>query len=450
MKTEEIRDSAEQAYIFGYPLLLMDITAETATAVPRPQGAKAPRNQFAHLESYPDPSFIEVVSPNADTLYSSAFLDLCRGPMVLSLPDTGGRYYLMPMLDAWTNVFASPGTRTTGSGRHDFAITGPDWTGSLPEGIEQIKAPTHLVWIVGRTYCAGPADYDAVHAIQAQYKMTPLSAWGQPYTPPENVDVDPNVDPKTPAVDQVDDLRLADYFHRLAMLMKDNPPSSADRGVVSQIEKIGIVPGEPFDPTVLTPVTAKALKEGFVAGRAMVVKAARNPGGAKVINRNGWTYSLSAGSSGSDYLFRASVARIGLGANLAEDALYLRSTADVNGQKLIGKNTYVLHFNKNELPPARAFWSVTMYNHRNFFVPNPIGRYAIGDRNNLKFNSDGSLDIYIQHERPEAEKESNWLPAPAEEFHVIMRLYWPKPEALNGVWIAPPIHRMEEKQILAA
>jgi hypothetical protein len=450
MKTEEIRQSSEQAYIFGYPLLLMEIAASTATAVPRAQGLKAPRNQFAHLERYPDPSFIELASPNADTLYSSAFLDLCREPLVLSLPDTGGRYFLMPMLDAWTNVFASPGTRTTGNHRRNFAITGPDWSGSLPEGLEQIKAPTNLAWIFGRTYCAGPADYQAVHEIQAQYKLTPLSAWGQPYTPPENMDVDPNVDPKTPPVDQLDDLRLTDYFHRLAMLMKDNPPLPADRTVIGQIERIGIVPGEPFDPTVLTPVTAKALKEGFIAGRAMVVKASRNPSGERIMHRNGWSYALSAGTYGTDYLFRAAVARIELGANLAEDAVYLRIATDINGRKLTGINNYVLHFDKDKLPPARAFWSLTMYNHRQFFVSNPIGRYAIGDRDNLKHNPDGSLEIYIQHQRPDTDKQQNWLPAPEEEFNIVMRIYWPKTEVLEGTWSAPPIQPVEESKILAA
>jgi hypothetical protein len=450
MKPDEIRDIAEEAYIYGFPLLLMDITAQSGTAVPRPQAYQAPRNQFAHLESYPDPSFTEVVSPNADTLYSSAFLDLSHEPMLLSVPDTSGRYYLMPILDAWTNVFASPGTRTTGNGQRDFAITGPDWAGALPEGVEQIKAPTNLAWIIGRTYCAGPADYEAVHKIQAQYKLTPLSAWGKSYSPPENVDVDPNVDPKTPPVDQLDDLRLPDYFHRLAMLMKDNPPAPADRPVVRQLVKIGIVAGEPFDPTVLTPITAKALKEGFIAGRAIVIKTSKSPSGARMINRNGWSYGLNAGSYGTDYLFRAAIARAGLGANLPEDAVYPRIVTDVNGQKLSGRNRYVLHFDKEQMPPARAFWSLTMYNPRQFFVPNSIGRYAIGDRDKMKFNPDGSLDIYIQHERPEQERESNWLPAPAEEFNIIMRIYWPKPEVLEGTWTAPPIRLAGEPRLMAA
>ncbi len=439
MKPDEIRDIAEETYIFGFPLLLMDITAETFTAVPRAQEFRAPRNQFAHLQSYPDPGFTGVVSPNADTLYSSAFLDLSHGPMVLSVPDTGERYYLMQMLDAWTNVFASPGTRTTGNGKHDFAITGPNWSGELPAGVEEIKAPTNLVWIIGRTYCAGPADYDAVHKIQAQYKLTPLSAWGTAYAPPENVDVDPNVDLKTPPVDQVDDLRLSDFFHRLAMLMKDNPPAPADQPVVRDLAKIGIVPGEPFDPTTLTPTSAKALKDGYTAGRAIVIKAGKNPSGGKMVHRNGWSYALEVGSYGTNYLFRAAVAWMGLGANLPEDAVYPRIVTDVNGQKLTGKNQYVLHFDKNQMPPARAFWSLTMYNPKQFFVANPIGRYAIGDRDKLKFNPDGSLDIYVQNERPAEDKEANWLPAPADEFNIVMRLYWPQPEVLEGVWTPPPI-----------
>lgn len=450
MKPAEIRKIAEETYIFGFPLLLMDITAQTFTAVPRAQEFKAPRNQFAHLRSYPDPAFTAVVSPNADTLYSSAFLELSREPMVLSVPDTGQRFYLMQMLDAWTNVFASPGTRTMGNGRHDFAITGPNWSGELPAGVEEIKATTNMVWIIGRTYCAGLADYEAVHKIQAQYKLTPLSSWGTTYEPPENVDVDPNVDLKTSPADQVHDLRPADFFHRLAMLMKDNPPVPADQPVIADLAKIGIVPGEPFDPTTLTPTSAKALKDGFTAGRAIVVKTGRNPSGGKTVNRNGWTYWLEAGSYGTDYLFRAGIAWVGLGANLPEDAVYPRVVTDANGQKLTGKNRYVLHFNKNQNPPARAFWSLTLYNQRQFFVANPIGRYSIGDRDKLQFNPDGSLDIYIQHEQPEKEKEPNWLPAPADEFNVIMRIYWPKPEVLEGRWTPPPIQPAGEIKLKAA
>ena len=450
MKTDEIRDTAEEAYIFGFPLLLMDVTAQAGTAVPRAQGHKAPRNQFAHLQTYPDPAFTDVVSPNADTLYSTAFLDLGREPMVLSVPDTGERYYLMQMLDAWTNVFAAPGTRTLGNGKHDFAITGPNWSGALPAGVEKIKAPTNLVFIIGRTYCAGPADYEAVHKIQEQYRLTPLSAWGEPYAPPENVDVDPNVDLKTPPIEQVDDLRLPDFFHRLAMLMKDNPPAPSDEPVVRQLAKIGIVPGEAFDPTTLTPTSAKALKDGFTAGRAIVIKTGKNPSGGKMVNRNGWTYGLELGSYGTDYLFRAAVAWLAFGANLPQDAVYPRVVTDASGQKLTGKTNYVLHFEKDQLPPARAFWSVTMYNPRQFFVANEIGRYAIGDRDKVKFNPDGSLDIHIQHERPEEDKESNWLPAPADEFNIIMRIYWPKQEVLDGAWSPPPIQPAEALRTKAA
>ena len=190
---------AEDAYIFGYPLVLMDVTKAVSTAVPKPEGTKAPINQFAHVRAFPDATYTDIVSPNADTLYSLAWLDLAKEPMVLSVPDVGKRFYLMQIMDDWTNVFASPGTRTTGGGKGDFAIVGPQWTGKLPEGVKELKSPTNMVWIVGRTQTNGKDDYPAVRAIQDQYKLTPLSAWGKDYTPPGDVPVAKGVDAKTPA-----------------------------------------------------------------------------------------------------------------------------------------------------------------------------------------------------------------------------------------------------------
>src|SRR5215472_1019187 len=200
----DVKTTAQESYIFGYPLLLMDATRAKLSNVPHStEVGSAPMNQFAHMKTFPDASFTEVVSPNADTLYSQGWLDLAKEPIVLSVPDTHGRYYLMPMLDAWTNVFASPGKRTTGTGKGTFAITGPRWSGSLPANVKEIKSPTDMVWIIGRTQTNGKADFAAVNAIQNQYKLTPLSAWGKPYTPPSDVATDPNVDMKTPPVEKV-------------------------------------------------------------------------------------------------------------------------------------------------------------------------------------------------------------------------------------------------------
>jgi hypothetical protein len=428
VSADQAAEIAVEAYAFGYPLVLMDVTRQMMTAVPKAGALKAPVNQFIHVREFPDPTFTDVVSPNADTLYSTAWLDLTKEPIILSVPDVGKRYYLMEMLDAWTNVFAAPGTRTTGNGRGDFAIVGPQWKGTLPAGVKEIKSPTNMVWLLGRTQTNGKEDYAAVRAIQDQYKLTPLSAWGKDYKPPDNAPVAAGIDVKTPPVEQVAKMDAATFYARLNTLMKDNPPANADASAVNSIAAIGVAPGTTFDLKSLDPAVAKSVAE------------ARKPHGKKV---NGWDVMTNLGRYGTDYLFRSVVAIVGLGANLPEDAIYPRATEDTDGQPLTGANSYVVHFPKGQLPPVNAFWSLTMYNSKQFFVQNPINRYAIGDRDKLKFNDDGSLTITIQHESPGKEKESNWLPAPADQFNMFMRLYWPKKEIEDGAWKMPGVERVK-------
>jgi hypothetical protein len=217
-------ETAVEAYVYGYPLVTMEVTRRLMTNVEKPEGFRAPMGQFANLREYPTAAFKAVTAPNADTLYSAAWLDLSEGPWILQLPDEHGRYYLMPMLEAWTDVFADPGTRTTGTGAGEFAIVGPDWQGELPPGVEELRSSTNLVWIIGRTYCTGtPEDYAAVHAIQDLYKLVPLSAYGKPYTPPPGK-VDPSVDMRTPTRTQVERMDAISFFKLLAELMKQNPP----------------------------------------------------------------------------------------------------------------------------------------------------------------------------------------------------------------------------------
>jgi len=436
-----VRATAQSAYVFGYPLVLMDVTHAKLSNVPAAIGMAAPLNQFANVRTFPDATFTDVVSPNADTLYSVASIDLANGPIVLSVPDTHGRYYLMPMLDAWTNVFASPGKRTTGTGKGNFAITGPNWTGALPAGVKEIKSPTEIVWIIGRTQTNGKSDFAAVNAIQNQYKLTPLSAWGKPYTPPKDVPVNPSVDMKTAPVDTVAAMDASTFFARLAMLMKDNPPAAADAPMMAKLATIGVVPSQAFDINKNGADQAKAITDGVADGRKRVIELGHDPGNARMVN--GWMIKVKdIGSYGTNYDARAGVAWVGLGANLPSDAVYPVNRVDSDGNPLNGANKYVIHFDKGQTPPANAFWSLTMYNDRQFFVANPINRYAIGDRDKLKFNPDGSLDIYLQHDSPGKAKEANWLPADAGSFNVIMRMYWPKDAVLSGAWTPPPIKKV--------
>ena len=438
ISAQQARDIATEAYIFGYPLVLMDITRQTFTNTSKSGENTAPVNQFGHKRAFPDPNMTAVVSPNADTLYSFAFLDLEREPLVLSVPEMDGRYYLMQMLDAWTNVFAGPGTRTTGTSHSDFAITGPLWKGQLPKEVKEIKSPTNMVWIIGRTQTNGKSDYAAVNAIQDQYKLTPLSYFGKPYTPPDDVPVDDQVDAKTPPVELVTRLDATTFFNRLNALMKNNPAAAADEGALKRFTVIGVGPGLPFSLRTLNPSTASQVANSVSGAQARIVTEARKPHGD---DRNGWDFTGDVGQYGTNYLWRAVVALVGLGANLPEDAIYPRATRDSDGQPLRGGRRYEVRFPKGQLPPVNAFWSITLYNDKQFFAPNPINRYAIGDRDKIEFNADGSLTIYIQHESPGRDRESNWLPAPPDGFNLVMRLYWPKKEIINGTWKPPRIER---------
>lgn len=429
--SQELSAIAEEAYIFGYPLVVTDMTRRQLTAVPAPKGNQAPMNQFAVLDKLPDPNFKAVVRPNVDTLYASAFLDLSREPIVLSVPDMEGRYYLMPMLDAYTNVFASPGARTTGTDAQSFAIVGPGWRGELPKGVTEIRAPTNLVWILGRTEILGPSDLPHAVALSKQFKLTPLSAWGRPYEPPPVENVAPGLPMSVKPPDAVAKMSVQEFFSKLAALMEQNPPSAADQAAMKRFARIGLQPGR-FAPSS----EATRAIEG-VPQRALAKIAAHRPSLGTVVN--GWLMPMKLGGYGTRYLDRATVALVGLGANLPEDAIYPQLFVDSKGEKLDGANAYVLRFPKGETPPVRGFWSLTMYDPQGYLVANPIQRYAIGDRDALRRNPDGSLDIYVQHRPPAPELRSNWLPAPAGPFNLTLRMYWPEERVLSLEWKPPPM-----------
>jgi hypothetical protein len=431
-----------EGVVYGLPLVVMDMTKRVSTNVPSPQpNAHAPVNQFGNMLKYPAASDHTVVRMNIDTLYSWAWLDLSKEPVVLSLPDTQGRYYMMPMLDAWTNVFASPGTRTTGNKAGNFAVIGPGWKGDLPKDVKEIKSPTNIVWIIGRTQTDGPNDYAAVNALQQQYKLTPLSAFGKPYTPPAGV-VDPSVNMKEGPGEQVAKMDSTTFFKTLARLMVSNPPPAADAPILAMLAKIGVAPGKEFDPGKLDPAVAKGL-EKCVQLAVEQLQAAGKKWGKPI---NGWNVPpKNVAAFGTDYLFRAIVTFIGLGANLPADAIYPFAFVDGDGQPLNGANRYLVHFDKWQTPPANAFWSLTMYDGQGFPVENPINRHTISSWMPLKFNADGSLDVYVQRDSPGRDKESNWLPAPADELTITMRVYWPKPAMIEGTWSPPPIQLQSMK-----
>jgi hypothetical protein len=435
---EAARDLAIEAYIFGYPLVTVEMTRRVTTNAAKPEGLHGPMGQFASAREYPTAAFKDVTAPNADTLYSSAWLDLSKEPYILHIPDEHGRYYLMPMLESWTNVFADPGTRTTGTGAGDFAIVGPGWHGELPPGVEELRASTNLVWIIGRTYCTGtPEDYAAVHAIQDEYKLVPLSAWGKPYTPPPGT-VDASIDMKTPVRQQVERMDTVSFLTLLAGLMKQNPPYAEDAPVLERLKRIGLVPGQDFDPSKI--VSAPGIQD--VPKLAVERIEGHFQSAGKDVN--GWVFFNPAGRYGTDYIQRALITRYGLGCNIEEDAVYPSARTDNAGQKLDGANKYVIRFPKGQMPPARGFWSLTMYDAQWFFVANPLNRYTLSQRNALTSNPDGSVNLYIQAASPGPDKESNWLPAPSGPFILTLRMYWPKehpPSILDGTWKPPPVEK---------
>jgi len=426
---------ATDAYIYGYPLVTMEMTRRVITNVASVAGTRGPMGQFIKLRQYPDASFRDVTAPNADTLYTTAFIYVGKEPWVLSIPDMKDRYFLMPMLDGWTNVFQVPGKRTTGTGAQTYAITGPGWKGTLPPGVKEYKSPTGIVWILGRIYCTGtPEDYAAVHALQDQFALVPLSSYGKPYTPPAGT-VDPSIDMKTAVREQVNRMDAVSYFNLLAQLMKANPPAAADAPELTKFAKIGLVPGKDFDASKLDADFVKRIPQVAFDRIMLQFKV-----GKSIRNINGWMYDSETGVYGTDYLNRAFVAAIGLGANRIQDAVYPTSLKDAEGKAYDGANKYVIHIPKGQLPPVRGFWSVTMYDANYFFVANPINRYSISARQNLKANPDGSIDLYVQNQSPGADKESNWLPAPKDKFILMLRMYWPNekpPSIINGTWKPP-------------
>lgn len=442
LSADDARELAIETYIYGYPLVTMEMTRRVITNVAEPEGTHAPMGQLIRMREYPNAQFNAVTAPNADTLYTTAFIDVGKEPWVISIPDAHDRYYLLPMLDAWTDVFEVPGKRTTGTGPQTYAITGPRWKGTLPDGVKQYKSPSAIVWILGRIYCTGtPEDYAAVHKMQDEISLVPLSSYGKKYTPPAGK-VDPSIDMKTPVRDQVNALSTQDYFQLLATLMEDNPAYKQDAPMVAKLKRLGIVAGEDFELAKLGDDAANALKDVPQVAHKKIMAHFKSAGD----DINGWQFTTKTGLYGTDYLQRAFITAIGLGANRPKDAVYPTSETATDGQPYTGAGKYVMHFDKGHLPPVNGFWSLTMYDDQMFFVDNPLNRYTLSARNNFTKNADGSIDLYLQHENPGGDKEANWLPAPKGRFIPMLRLYWPKtegPSLLNGTWKPPAIKKAD-------
>ncbi|CAM5254062.1 DUF1254 domain-containing protein [Streptomyces narbonensis] len=441
MTDESMEKLATEAWLYGYPLVTAAVTKGNMTAVPARDDArrKAPVNQFCYMRTTPDSSFTEVVSPNADTLYSSAWLDLSDQPLVLTLPEFDDRFWMVPILDAWSNVCAVVGRRRNGPSAGPFLIAGPAWSGTVPDGLTLLKSPTAVNWIIARYATSGPSDFPAVNRLQDATRLIPLSQWtGDPddYSPPTDVPVPAGADTTTAPVDRVHALSGRDYFALLNRMMVDNPPDPGDAPFLGGLAKLGIAPGASLDD-----LSAEELAVLDAAARRGPEALDELLARAEAAKTSGWAVHRGLGDYGTDYAKRAVITRFGYGANLDADALYPHATTDAEGRPLDGAHAYVLHFEAGKTPPVDGFWSLTMMNERQLFADNPLNRYAIGDRSGMRTNPDGSLDIHVQHDSPGPERESNWLPAPAGSFNVFLRLYWPQQPALTGDWTPPAFQR---------
>ena len=426
-----------EAYLYGYPLVMMETT--------RIQSAKyiGPENQLRMVRQFPNAQFKEVVRPNVDTLYTTAFISMKEGPWAIEMPANNKRYELMPFMDAWTNVFASPGTRTSGNQGGTYLLAGPEWNGQVPKGMTLLKSPTDMVWLIGRTQTNGTADFATVHELQNRLR---LSKWPQP---PDSLsastdskrDAQPSwqvsTEPSLTPVAQMKALNTTEFFNRLMKLMVSNPPSPEDAPLLARLAQLEIKPGQAVH---LSGSNALSFSLGRWIANQRVMKALNTKA-----QDGSWSYPpLNLGRYGTDYNTRAAVAMVGLGANLPEDAMYPNTVLDHQGQALNGKHRYRLHFAANALPPVKAFWSITAYGADEFLIDNPLQRFAIGDRDPLVFNADGSLDLWVQATPPsQKEAAANWLPVQmGAPFLLNARLYWPEDKALNGQWKMPVVERL--------
>jgi hypothetical protein len=446
---DDVREAAAyflgmESYVFGYPLVMMDVTRDVLTAAPAPNadGTAAPINQLAKMPTYVSPDFKNVVRISLNSLWTTGWLDLDNEPIVLSVPDTKDRYYVFSMMNMWTDVFGSAGKRTTGTSPGNFLIVGPNWKRTAPAGIrETFRSSTRYAWALGQTQANGPDDFAAVNAIQAGYTLTPLSAWGKPYTPPTNVPIESKVDIKTTPPDQVAQMDAGTFFNRLAMAMKDNPPYAGDSRALARLKRLGIEPGKPFDISKVDRGIAAGLNK---AVKEVQIKMAEEV--TKLKNVNGWINMLDMGRYGTDYETRAGVAYMGLGADMREDTVYPTAYLDGDGQPFDSANKYVMRFEKDQLPPTNGTWSVSQYKG-NFYERNVLNRYAIAPWMPLQFNPDGSLDIYLQATSPGKDKESNWLPTPLGRFNLTLRNYFPKPAAYDGSYKVPPVKKVSDTTV---
>ena len=422
---ENIWETVEDAYVYAFPLVLMDATKISATNTEEAFTEKAPVNQFIHSAALADAQFRNVVTPNVDTIYSQVWYDLSEEPMVYELPETD-RFCKVQVLDGWTNTAAV--LDKAGA----YAITFSTWEGELPEGVTRIDVPTSMAWSITRIVLSGEEDLPNVRAIQEKMKLMPLSNYisGDTYEPPKGSYSEEN---NYVPVDKVLSMDPVTFFNKANELMVKNPPAAADKEMLEKIAAVNIGPGMEFDTSVLTGDVAENWKTMLTEVRLKLIKE-----GQKFSKKLGqWDYfGEPIGDFNTEYAYRALVALAGLGANTVEVALYPKIEQDADGNTLTGEKSYILHFESYPQVLEGGFWSVTAYGDDDFLIDNPIDRYCINDRSGLQANDDGSVDVILSEDAPK--DTTNWLPVGDGGFHLFMRIYTPDMDALD-TWTAPTI-----------
>ena len=426
---DAVWELVSDAYIYAFPLVLTDATKTMSTNTDGSITGRAPINQINHAKKLADASFRTVVSPNVDTLYSQAWLDIGAEPMVYVLPETD-RFCNVQLLDAWTNTAAV--LDKAGA----YAIALPSWEGELPEGVTRVDVPTATVWTIARIVLSGNEDLPNVYAIQEHVRLLPLSAYleGGDYIAPAGTYAKEN---DFVPVNKVLSMSPAEFFNTANALMQINPSAEDDAKLLEKLAAINVGQGMTFDASILGADAAERWTQMLKGLRATLSAESAN----YAQNLGQWIYfGRPIGDFGTAYTYRAMVALVGLGANTVDVAIYPKTDTDVTGAALTGEKTYTIHF--ETLPPTLegGFWSVTAYNEENFLIDNPIDRYCINDRSAYRLNEDGTLDLVLSKEAPE--DTSNWLPVSDGEFHLFMRVYLPDMTALE-TWEAPVIRVQE-------
>ncbi|OWT74988.1 MULTISPECIES: DUF1254 domain-containing protein [unclassified Achromobacter] len=446
---QEARSIAADGYLYAYPLMVMEIARRIQTNVVDPDmrlGTGAPLNRFTHMARLPDPLLHDIgPTPDIDVLWSSMWFDVAREPLVIDVPNAKGRYFMMTVADMWSDVFAAPGTRTTGAGEgvRCYAIVAPDWRGKLPRGVELLRAPTSSGWLQVRIALDGAGDLAAAQAFQAGLNAMPFSNWRKKGATPQPGKYDVAL-LRRPPDEQVAGMSPEDYFATFAELAGRYAPHDNDTPILQRLRRIGIEPGSRFEFKRLPAVLQTAIEQGVQAGQAQV----RSPPEPRAGNVGLIMPLKRRGSYGTDYALRARSMRPGYSpapwvAPLSDDMVQVRADTDTDGRLLDGTFRYEIRFERKQLPPVQSSWSITLYNDRDELLDNLGNRHAVRMRDKINVEEDGTATIYLQYEQPLAERTRNWLPAPQSgHFSLVMRLYWPQDAAVEGTWKPPQIRRL--------